>query len=384
MTSEASLHSAAEGLGLTPVPRSTIRTRVDAGPVFSVPLHFDVQTPSIVPAAPLAPADVLGREPQLRPYSYQSPVLRSMAAKRADRLRERAAQNDALDAPFRDMARSKFFGFAAPGFDPNASACASEASAAADVGVTGLVTSKTSRTTVREIVEIDRLVSRVRRLGKAVRNSAHCLDSAAHLSGGFRWRRLFVTLTYRDGDDWRPGHVAKFVQHVRMWCKRKAGVPCRLVWVLELQKRGAVHYHCMLWIPARCLFPRPDSCGWWPHGQSNIAAMKGGIQRPVSYMAKYASKVTPDQAGRVPKGARMHGVSGLDQEGMRWVRYWRAPLFAREALGGAADIRKVLGGYADRITGLFCASEWKVSITPGGRVFAWRDVAPSTIEAQAA
>jgi hypothetical protein len=327
------------------------------------------------PAVDLCPASVLEREVGPAPYvwrRWESSAARSLCRLRASNLRERAAQQDALDAPFRDMARERFFA-GAGGFSDGESGDASVASGAGvAVRLAELDTSKTSRTATREEVVIDPLLSRVRRLGKAVRNSAHALDSGAHLSGGFRWRRLFVTLTYRDVDDWKPMHVAKFVQHVRMWFKRKAGVPCRLVWVLELQKRGAVHYHCMIWIPARLRFPNPASAGWWRHGFSHVAAPKGGIQRPVSYMAKYASKVTPDQAGRVPKGARMHGASGLDTEGKRWVRYWRAPLFARDALGGAADIRKVNGGYMDKLTGEFVESPWKVSITPGGRVIAWR------------
>jgi hypothetical protein len=128
----------------------------------------------------------------------------------------------------------------------------------------------------------------------------------------------------------------------------------------------------MIWVPARLLFPYPDKQGWWKHGTSNLSRVAGGIQRPVSYMAKYTSKVTPHQCSRIPKGARMHGCNGLNDEGRRWVRWWRAPLFVREALGGAADIRKVKGGYMDKLTGEFHESPWRVTITPGGRVFAWR------------
>jgi hypothetical protein len=128
----------------------------------------------------------------------------------------------------------------------------------------------------------------------------------------------------------------------------------------------------MIWVPGHLMMPMPDKQGWWKHGTSNLVRVPGGIQRPVSYMAKYASKVGVHQCGRVPKGARMHGCNGLDDEGRRWVRWWRSPLFAREALGGAADIRKVKGGYMDKLTGEFHESPWRVSITPGGRVFAWR------------
>jgi hypothetical protein len=134
----------------------------------------------------------------------------------------------------------------------------------------------------------------------------------------------------------------------------------------------------MIWVPARLYMPHPDKQGWWPWGSSNIPKPKGGIQRPVSYMAKYASKVGVEQCNGIPKGARMHGCNGLPDEGRRWVRWWRAPVFARDALGGAADIRKVPGGYMDKLTGEFHASPWKVTITPAGRVIAWRELPAST------
>lgn len=301
---------------------------------------------------------------------HQASPVRALGALSAAAYRERITCEKALNAPFVDAARERF--------NPAAFAAErSERSERSGAALAGFTTSKTKVPEPREEIEIDLLQSRVRRLGKAVRNSAHSLDASAHLSGSFRWTRVFVTLTYREVEDWKAGHIGAFTRALRKWFQRVAKVPMRMVWVLELQKREAVHYHCMIWIPARAFFPKPDECGWWPHGRSNRAFPKGGIQRPVSYMAKYASKVTTGQASRVPKGARMHGACGLDKEGKRWVRFWRAPLFARDALGGAADIRKVNGGYMDRETGVFIESPWKVTLLPGGRVIAWRIVPPT-------
>jgi hypothetical protein len=291
--------------------------------------------------------------------------------------REYVAQQNAMDAPFNDAMRARFqkCGRTALGEDSEAAASARRARAVAGEPqlLAGLVTSKTKATDGVERIEIDGIRSRITRLKKAVHNGTHALDSDAHVNGGgFRWTRVFVTLSYVDVDDWEPMHIKRFADAVRLWFKRTARVKFRMQWVLELQKRGAVHYHCMIWVPSRFLFPYPDKQGWWTHGTSNLSRVAGGIQRPVSYMAKYTSKVDSHQCKRVPKGARMHGCNGLDQESRRWVRWWRSPLFVREALGGAADIRKVKGGYMDKLTGEFHESPWRVSITPGGRVFAWR------------
>lgn len=363
--------------GLLPVPPSKGRI---------VPAH-PLYTTSVVDPAPVAPrpswlptegeiggiVTTFGRKWERHIASPVQALARISAANH----RERIAQDKAMNAPFVALQRERFaardiYAFpTAEGHGERSEPCASA------VGLSGLVTSKTKVLTGREEVEIDPLQSRVRKLRKAVQNSAHALDAAAHLSSGTMWRRLFVTLTYAEVEDWKPGHIGHFTRCLRRWFKRVARVPMRMVWVLELQKRGAVHYHCMIWIPARCLLPRPDECGWWTHGSSGIDTMPGGIKRPVSYMAKYASKVDAHQASRVPKGARMYGAAGLDGEGRRWVRWWRAPLFVRDQVGGTADIRKVPGGYMDRTSGEFIESPWKVTVLPGGRVIAWRLVPPN-------
>jgi len=241
--------------------------------------------------------------------------------------------------------------------------CAVAASAASRVGA-GLVSTTTK---AGRPVEIDRHVLRVRRMRRSIGHSARLLHFDA-TSGSSRVRKVFVTLTYRDVEGWNPNHIRQFTRRVRDWCRDRR-VPCRFVWVGELQKRGALHYHFLLWIPRRFVLPKPDKRGWWPHGSTNVKE----AQHAVSYIAKYASKTTAEQAAGYPRGARMHGAGGLDQEARRHVRYWQAPEWVRDALTGRADIRKVPGGYADKLTGEFLPSPWHVFVTPGGRVWAWRE-----------
>ncbi len=51
-----------------------------------------------------------------------------------------------------------------------------------------------------------------------------------------------VTLTYRPDVEWSAEHVKASMQRFRDWARVRAP-GTRYLWVAELQKRGAVHYH---------------------------------------------------------------------------------------------------------------------------------------------
>lgn len=142
------------------------------------------------------------------------------------------------------------------------------------------------------------------------------------------------------------------------------------MWALELTKRLRPHYHLLVWLPKGVTLPKPDKRGWWPHGMTRIEWARNAV----GYLAKYASKFNPETAFALPKGMRTHGVGGLNDESARELRWWRSPTAAREALGALADIRKVLGGYADKRTGLFWPSPWRVFVDNLGRVFVYQEV----------
>jgi hypothetical protein len=143
----------------------------------------------------------------------------------------------------------------------------------------------------------------------------------------------------------------------------------RYLWCLELTKARVPHYHILIRIPHGLSLPKPDKRGWWTHGSTNIQRAR----KAVGYVAKYASKFTSALCAALPKGFRTHGVGGLNSESSRVLRWWKSPLDAREALGVLADIRKLVGGYADRVSGVFWPSPWHVLLTRDGRVFAWKD-----------
>ena len=217
-------------------------------------------------------------------------------------------------------------------------------------------------------LRIDREGSRIRRMRTAVGQAARLLHFDAHAERSCQlWNLKFITLTYADVDGWEPGHFSKFRNAMAMWCRARK-IRLRFVWVAELQTRGAIHYHVVVWLPKGAYLPRADTQGWWPHGMTNIVTATS----PIGYITKYASKTTVDDALRYPKGARMCGHGGLQSEGRRHLRYWQAPFWVRDGLGGKADIRKVSGGYADKFTGEFLPSPWRVLVDGAGQVWAYR------------
>jgi len=156
--------------------------------------------------------------------------------------------------------------------------------------------------------------SRIAKLRRAVGFSAR-----AHLAErpGFRSDAvLMLTATYRDGAEWEPGHVRAWLKNVREWFKARGKV-CRYVWVAELTKRGRVHYHVALWMPSGEFLPASDAAGWWPHGSTRTERARAAVP----YLLKYLSKGGTAEAHKLPSGARMYGVGGLEFA-MRRARRW--------------------------------------------------------------
>lgn len=263
---------------------------------------------------------------------------------------------------------------------------ASEASA--EPAALGLVSYATSgsltnegaeKRPLRERFKIDRDAGRCKRMRLSVSNTARVLHWQAHRErSAQRWNLKFLTLTYRRADGWRPGHLSAFRNTLKLWCRRN-GVRLRFVWVAELQERGAVHYHMVVWLPKGKFLPAPDKGqrhAWWPHGSTNIQT----AQNPIGYLMKYASKASAASAAEYPRGCRMFGVGGLDKSGREEVRYWRAPMWVRDAMPGTADIRKTVGGYVDAHTGEFLRSPWRVCVGPDGQVWAFKVDQSETVQ----
>lgn len=155
-------------------------------------------------------------------------------------------------------------------------------------------------------------------------------------------RCCMVTLTYAGTNaDWQPRHVSEFIKHARQWLQRR-DVRFRYVWVAELQKRGVIHYHVAIWLPAGINLPKPDQCGWWPHGMTRIETARAAVP----YLMKYLSKGGTADRYRLPRSARSYGGGGLEAT-MRLARRWLGlPSFvrARADVAQSAGWKRAAGG----------------------------------------
>lgn len=177
-------------------------------------------------------------------------------------------------------------------------------------------------------------------------------------------RAELATYTYAPGNEWQPQHIRACMKAYREQARRD-GIEFRYEWVAELQlgrmrRRGetaaqCLHYHALLWTPLGYSYPHPDSRGWWPHGMSNVEVAR----RPVSYLAKYASKGN-NEVERLPRGVRISGGGGISALGRSVVRWWMLPRYVREAFPevGANIRRKRGGGWCDWDTGEWIPAQW--------------------------
>jgi hypothetical protein len=233
----------------------------------------------------------------------------------------------------------------------------------------GLVLSKTSQT-LADLIEIDRhpeavFARRIARMRRSVWWSGQ--GHGASFSGHYGERPWFVTLTYRPGTEWSAKHVAGALDACRKWAKRRGIKTLRYTWVAELQKRGAVHYHLVIYLPKRLSMPKWDKQGWWPHGMTNTQVAKTGV----GYLMKYVSKLSPLHT--FPPGMRLFGIGGLNVEA-RAIRTWHnLPRWAKDTSGVGAVTRRACG-LVVRTTGEILESPW-VLFKGGGRLLL-RAVAP--------
>ena len=179
------------------------------------------------------------------------------------------------------------------------------------------------------VITVDPKQARVTRLRKGLGIAAKQL----HNQGTQRQQIWMQTLTYAgDNRDWKPEHISRYLDALRKWHYSRTGSKkVRYAWVAELQQRGVIHYHVIVWLEGGLTPPKGDMpwkskdrkgvTQWhppmWPHGMSN--RMKSTA--PVAYLMKYASKIESKNVGSFPHGARIHGAGGLDESG-RCIRRW--------------------------------------------------------------
>ena len=183
---------------------------------------------------------------------------------------------------------------------------------------------------------VDPFRVRIRRMQGTVRESARQYEDEVRWeerrAGRPLYRRLFVTLTYASNTKGSAGDLPECIRLVRQWGHRQ-GVHIRIVWVAESQKRGALHYHLLLWLPRRLRLPMLDRRGWWKHGMTKVERARN----PVGYLVKYASKGTVCGIASLRKGARLYGYGGGWPHGRERIRTALRSRWIRKAVQGVAD-----------------------------------------------
>lgn len=216
--------------------------------------------------------------------------------------------------------------------------------------------------------EASRELARSARMRKLRLIVGHHADTVRDLyaESGVRCQCIMVTLTYAPGAEYSPRQVTEYVRRMRAWLEQRK-IAYAYEWVLEMQKRGAPHYHVLWWIPVGMKLPMPDSVTGrqrkrlWPWGLTRIEIARSGP----AYIVKYASK--GDQDRPLPRGARLYGVGGFDSA--KRLAQWRAlPAYVRDRTEQGSSVRRATGGgWLVRESGEHIPSEWerRVQYGPG-------------------
>ena len=209
---------------------------------------------------------------------------------------------------------------------------------------------------------------RVKRLKRSVWAGGHLHGIADH--GKRPPVAWFVTLTYVGVDDWRADHISSATEQFRRHCARLR-VPCRYLWVAELQKRGAVHYHMLCWLPRGVRMPQWDKAlktpsgrlagPFWTHGMTNTEKAKSGV----GYLMKYLSKL--GELTIFPPHLRLYGIGGLTSEA-RSIRTWyNLPEWAKRQYG-VADLQRQGSCLIVAETGEILPPMYLRKFIPGGMI----------------
>jgi len=210
---------------------------------------------------------------------------------------------------------------------------------------------------------------RVKRLKKGVWLAGRFHETMSKKPGHRPDIPYFVTLTYVGVNDWSPEHLTRATDAFRRHCERY-GVPSRYIWVAELQKRGAVHYHLVAWLPRGVPMPKWDQShiapsgrtvsAFWNHGMTNTQKVKNSA---TGYLMKYLQKC--HEFLRFPDGLRLFGVGGLDPQ-FRSVRAWsNLPQWA-QCEYGVGELRRCGSHIVVAQSGEIVPPVWKSTPIPSG------------------
>jgi len=170
-------------------------------------------------------------------------------------------------------------------------------------------------------------------------------------------RAVAVTLTYENATEFSSKHISEFLGRLRRALKRM-GQSLPYAWVLE--RASHLHYHLLLWLPRGYKLDLTKMSKWWPFGGTWVQSCRS-VKAWGRYMAKFNS------IAQLPKGARLYGHGGLDQDGKSAVSRAALPRWLLALVPVAHRVRRCPGGgWVDIATGEIYCSPYRW--TPWGAV----------------
>lgn len=169
-------------------------------------------------------------------------------------------------------------------------------------------------------------------------------------------RAVAMTLTYRNSNDFNSKCISAFLKRLRETLKRR-GHALPYAWVLE--RAGQLHYHLIIWLPRGVKLDPAKLAKWWGWGSTWIEDC-----RKVTTWEKYLTKIDNT---KLPKGARIYGYGGLDNDGETAVARTKLPRWLLPLVPASHRARRLKGGgWTDMQTGEIFQSPY--IWTPRGHV----------------
>lgn len=97
-----------------------------------------------------------------------------------------------------------------------------------------------------------------------------------------------VTLTYRNGADFKWEHVGAWVRAYRAWCRSKNVLPSD-AWVCEQGQCRNTHFHVAVSLPSG-LVALTEMSQWWPHGYVQVLKCADAFQH---VLQRVGAEVSP-------------------------------------------------------------------------------------------
>jgi hypothetical protein len=141
---------------------------------------------------------------------------------------------------------------------------------------------------------------------------------------------------------------------MRKILRRKGIITFAYAWVGELQERGAVHFHILIY--AKGKIPKPDKSRMWNNGSTKIE-----LARTPFYLLVHTGKEYQKDFDKFPKGMRAFGVWIKDKKDKEELKFSKMSVDEENLIKclGPEQARKVSDMVKEMRGMRYLYSEWK-------------------------